>query len=471
MTLQKKVAASFGVLILVMVLYGGYSVLRQRAMLLGESHERARVLVDTLAEMAREPLVSRQFDVLERHVDSLLTHPDVRYARILNDEGRVVADTQRDRQGWVYTRPLVPIAQELYEGHDLAVAAFIAVQGATGARVFGRAEVGVSLERARRRVYSSTVVLVAVLAAQLALGVAFGWFLQVQVVRPLHGLAGTLAVSAPNVAGQHIPTPRHAAAEIRTVTEAINSMRSRLERFYDDEREQQRLRTLGEISVSLAHEIRNPLEAVGGAVEVLRRSPAITADHLRFLDIIREEVDNLNRYVSEFLRYGRFDARDEGACDLRRLTDEAILLVSPLLHRRHIEPRVIHPPQPVTVWVSADQMKRVLVNLLMNAIDVTPERGTIETHVTEIAGRARVEVRDAGPGIPDALLEEVFEPYVTTKQHGAGLGLSLCRTIVERHAGRIGLDNNPAGGARAWVELPLHATPAATPAEAQKKDS
>jgi signal transduction histidine kinase len=453
--LQTKVGIAFGVMIVLMVAHGGYNIARQRAIMHEESRERASVLVSTLTEMAAESLVTRHFDRLERQVDSLLTHSDVRFARVIDNSGRIVADTNRERQGWVLTHTNDLTRRYRETGADLILEQPITIASGGETRVFGRAEVGLSLQRAQERSQRTTMILLIVLLVQVAVGVVFGTYLHLQVVNPLDAIVYAVESLAPGVEGEKIPYPRRAAGEIVTVTKAINTMRSRLEHFHREEHERQRLRTLGEISVSLAHEIRNPLEAVSGAVEVLRRIHGTGDEHLQFLDIIHEEVANLNHYVSEFLRYGRFDIPDEKIWDLRILAEDAVLLVSPLSSQRKILLTVQQESPSVPVHVSGDQVKRVLVNLLMNAVEACSEGNEIVVSIDRVDGMGLVHVDDNGPGISQSIKQDLFAPFVTTKDHGAGLGLAICKTVIDHHGGDLTVEDGRGGGVRASITLPV----------------
>ncbi len=454
MSLRTKVGIVFGIMVVLMVVHGGYSIARQRSIMEEENRERAGVLVGTLSEMALDSLVARHFDRLERQVDSMLTHADVRFARVIDGAGRIVADTRRERQGWVLTRSN-RLAGYRQVGADVTIDAPIILTADGQQRRIGTVELGMSLLRVRERSLRTTLVLLLVLLVQIAVGVVFGVYLQVQVVRPLAAVAHGVESLLPGQDNASIPAPRRAAREIRTVSLAINGMRSRLEHYYREEREQQRLRTLGEISVSLAHEIRNPLEAVGGAVEVLRTMTGAGEKRDQFYDIITEEVTNLNRYVSEFLRYGRFDIPDEEPWDLRALADDAVLLVSPLCMQRQIRLEVYHSEEPIPVTVSADQIKRVLVNLLMNAIEACSFGDEVSVY-TEVSGtNGGIRIEDNGPGVDQTVAHHLFDPFVTTKDRGAGLGLAICRTIVDHHQGSISVGNRDVGGVCASVVIPL----------------
>lgn len=455
MSLQSKVSAAFLFVMTVMLVHGGYNLWGQRRLMQTESAERARVLVSTLAEMSLDPLVSGHFDRLERQVDSLLTHSDVLEARVVNSAGRVVADTNRSAQGWIHTSVTDDSMGLDFTDMDTVLLASAPI--ASDGLQFGRAEVAVSLDKFHQRMQQTTAVLFVALVAQLSIGISFGLFINSQVIRPLRSVSDALGSSKPDAEGQPIRTPRGATPEIRNVAEAIESMRGRLETYYREERDQQRLRTLGEISISLAHEIRNPLEAVSGAVELIGRDPEISENQTRFLKIIREEVDNLNRYVSEFTQYGKFDMSSETVFDMRELIDDTMLLIAPMAQQRRVFVEVRHTDTSLSIRASRSHIKRVVVNLLMNALEACSHDDTVAITTGLDKATASVLIRDTGPGLPDALARHLFDPFVTSKEHGLGLGLALCKGIIEQHRGDISISNIEGGGVQARIALPLFA--------------
>ncbi len=123
------------------------------------------------------------------------------------------------------------------------------------------------------------------------------------------------------------------------------------------------------------------------------------------------------------------------------------------------------PPQPVMLNVDPDQLRQVLLNLILNALDVLPQGGAISTELAqqESDGRLNLRVRDNGPGIESKEMDRIFGPFFSTHESGTGIGLPICRQIIEQHSGQITVENNAAGGALFTVSLPHIADEQETP--------
>lgn len=453
MSLQTKVTVAFLAFFSIVLLHGVYTLVGQRRLLQNETRERALVLASMLAEMSLDPLLSGHFDRLERQVDSLEAHSGVLFARIINRNGRIVADTNRGNQGWIRTgfaeeSPLFRLSSNSKSLNARAPIVF-------GTTVLGYAEVDLSLDFLNRRLGQTSFVLILALVALIAVAVAFGLYLHIQVLRPLQRVSDTLITDETREITGLIHLRRGVAREIRTVASAIDSMRSRLETYYREEQAVQRLRTLGEISVSLAHEIRNPLEAVSGAVEMIRRAPETSEHQEKFLAIIREEVDVLNRYVSEFTQYGRFDLASETIFALDDLVEDVMVLVTPLAQQQAIHLRAKRSDPGLTICASRSHIKRVLVNVLMNAIEACSQGDGIELRTAGDCDIAVITVDDSGSGVPEAIIDHVFDPFVSSRDHGLGLGLALCRSLLECYNGSISLQNRDPQGVRVCIRIPL----------------
>jgi len=232
----------------------------------------------------------------------------------------------------------------------------------------------------------------------------------------------------------------------------------------------ERLSGLGQMSAQIAHELRNPLNAIDGAAQYLRRRLAGDAEVAEYAGLIGEEVQRVNRFVAELLHVSRPAEPQFAPVNVSRLLREAAQKAA--LARGLPEGAValdLAPDLPV-LDVDAAMITEALENLLQNAFDAggsAPVELASRFEGTGGEGTIAVEVRDRGCGIPPDQLEEVLRPFVTTKPTGTGLGLVVVTRAVEQHRARFLLATREGGGTVATIRFPVRRT-AADPAPAER---
>jgi signal transduction histidine kinase len=226
---------------------------------------------------------------------------------------------------------------------------------------------------------------------------------------------------------------------------------------YARQREKERLAVLGEMAAGLAHEIRNPLGAIKGAAQFL--DPSQDRPESKFLKVIVDEVDRLNRVVSQFLDYSKPSVAQFSSFDLGALVEKTIELMRPGL-RTEIKIEVLPYRSSVFVMGSAEQIQQVLINLIQNAqnaladVDEGVIRVNLLTHRDLSYPEVSLVVEDNGRGIKKENLDKLFIPFFTTSPSGTGLGLSISHKIVESHRGRFEVVSEEGRFTRVSVILP-----------------
>jgi len=219
----------------------------------------------------------------------------------------------------------------------------------------------------------------------------------------------------------------------------------------------QKLSALGELSASLAHEIKNPLGSIRGTAEILLDEFPAGHPKREFAEILLKEVERLNRTVSEILRYSRGQAgaiSDRPGEPLNEVVERVERLLGAHLRKKQVSLASAMCPEAARILVDGGKLSQVFLNIILNAIDALPQGGRIRVAITAPPGEIRTVFCDNGPGVPGERRQEVFKPFVSGKEHGTGLGLSISRRIVEGFGGRIELTDAEDGGACFSVVLP-----------------
>jgi signal transduction histidine kinase len=223
----------------------------------------------------------------------------------------------------------------------------------------------------------------------------------------------------------------------------------------------EKMAVLGTFASGLAHEVRNPLNSIGLQLSILDRrigrcEPALGKEMAELTTVIREEVKRLDGLVGDFLLFSRADRIQYHEADLEQLIDEVVHLLRPEARAEGVTIRRQRAGDPIPpARMDGEKMKQVVMNLLRNAVEAMPDGGVVTLESGLVDGRARLVVRDTGPGLPVGV--DVFQLFVTTKPKGTGLGLSIVQQIVLQHGGDIvAAPSEPGQGACFTVTLPVH---------------
>jgi signal transduction histidine kinase len=215
------------------------------------------------------------------------------------------------------------------------------------------------------------------------------------------------------------------------------------------------LAQLGQLAASLAHEIKNPLAGISGAIQVIRDGMLSDNPHREVIREILAQINRLDDAVKDLLVYARPRRPVLTSCNLAAVVDRVVKMHLGVSHLRGMQVRVTAPPDLPAVPVDAGQFEQLLVNLLFNAAHASPKDSHIDIALKAVNGRVCLTVTDYGHGMDDQTCDRAFEPFFTTKAKGTGLGLPICTKIVEAHGGTLKLQSRIHCGTRAIVELPI----------------
>jgi two-component system sensor histidine kinase PilS (NtrC family) len=236
-------------------------------------------------------------------------------------------------------------------------------------------------------------------------------------------------------------------------------------------RRQDRLAALGKMAAGIAHEIRNPLAAMRGSVQLLRSELELSDDHDSLMRIVLRESDRLNGIINDFLAYARPSPLRISPIDINSLVEETVTL---LRHSPEVKPGHkirVQADQPVlSMQADSNQIKQVIWNLSRNAIQAMPNSGELEIRLTQLPDK-RVQIRllDTGCGLSQTQLDQLFEPFSSEREGGTGLGMAIVYQIVQDHRGTIEVKNREdetgIKGAEIILTLPQLELPEQLPAE------
>ncbi len=290
------------------------------------------------------------------------------------------------------------------------------------------------------------------------IGVRIGF----EITRPLNALLkGTREMARDNL---QYRIPRDRDDEIGLLIESFNQMAQDLVENRRKRLEAEQIAAWREIARRLAHEIKNPLTPIQLAVQQIRdkysgNDPAYQKFVTNCTEIVTEEVENLRSLVQEFANFARMPSLSLSPSDLNECVHNVVRLYPDA--RIHLD---LEENQPA-LELDAEQMRRVLINLIENGLDASGKNGQIEICTRTSGDTAMLSVIDSGPGVPLKDRVRIFQPYVSTKESGMGLGLAVVHNIIEDHGGHISVTDAPTGGAQFDLQLPIPDQAIAQPEE------
>ncbi|HET6515713.1 MAG TPA: ATP-binding protein [Thermodesulfovibrionales bacterium] len=293
-----------------------------------------------------------------------------------------------------------------------------------------------------------------------AIGTGIAIFLSLRYTEPIHEVVDAARKVAAGDLDLNLPVDRK--DEIGELTESFNFMVQRLrenKRLEERLREAEHLSAVGQLSRSIAHEIRNPLNFISLSIDHIGtkyrpEQDDVAKDFVTLVSGIKHEIHRLNKLVTDFLDYGR-----PLKLNLRRMP------INPLLHdivgiikakadseRVVIDEDCAFSPD---VTIDPELIKTCIMNVVLNAFQAMPEGGTLRIRTGRDNGKFFLSVSDTGKGVPRENLSRIFEPFYTTKSDGLGLGLATTKRIIEEHQGKIDFQSGEGKGSTVMITLPL----------------
>jgi signal transduction histidine kinase len=285
--------------------------------------------------------------------------------------------------------------------------------------------------------------------------------LSYQILRPVKRLVEATERVADGDLNQEIPVK--SGDELGNLTRSFNRMIRRLKEIQRELILSEKLISMGRLSAGVAHEIKNPLNAMKGAIVYLQRRKADDPLICEYTQLILEEIERLDRFATEFLYFARQSSPKLVLTNLNELIQNTLTLFEAELRQKGICLMENFDDSLPALQIDSHQMEQVLINLLLNAMDAMPVGGNLELSTTikrygegiESLMKAQIKVEDQGIGIPQEHLANVFDLFFSTKEDGTGLGLPISFGIVENHGGSLRIQSQEGIGTQVIIELPI----------------
>lgn len=417
-----------------------------------------RVSIDQLTA----PAVSEE-DRLRGYVESL-KKTGIREVSIVGEDMGIIDSTDPKAIGRMSRIKLPPeklvinatFGEETPGGRSKDLVIPVTVGGDTMGYIHVRMRIEDFTQTIRKNLYLRFLSTLLIFSLGLVLAVS----ISSHYVRPVEELARAAEKVAAGDLSQELPV--HGKDEVGRLTRSFNEMIAKLRQNRELEervRESQYLSQLGRLSSGVAHEIRNPLNFIGLAVDHLDaltegRTPEAGSEKRQVIGRIKDEIHRLNELVTNFITYGRPQEIRPAPVRIPEIVDSILRMAEGRMRDQRIRCQVDFREGP-QVMADPDMIRRAVLNIVVNAIDAMPGGGDLRvTAGPREGGGHALRIEDTGTGIAEKDREKIFEPYFTTKPSGLGLGLVLTRKIVEAHGGEIVVDSEPGKGTRIQILLP-----------------
>lgn len=335
-----------------------------------------------------------------------------------------------------------------------------------GRKVIGVLNLNFSLDDTTRRLReSSQFFMLSTAALILLLSGGISLILLRFVKRPIQEMAEKMErVEEGDFSVRLIP---RSTDEMGSLARSFNSMvdnlegaRKELEQYHFRQMERaDRLASIGEMATGIAHEIKNPLAGIGGAISVLADDFDPADERRQIIGEVLEQIARLDKTATDLLYFGKPGTPEFAYADINALVKKTLFFIA-----QHPEAKNIHRVKELTrdlpaVWVDEKQIQQVLFNVTINAIQSMKDGGTLSVFTDALfrdgVELVRVLIADSGGGIAEEELENIFIPFHTTKTQGTGLGLPICRRLLEQHGGAIRVESRLGEGTTFTIELPV----------------
>jgi signal transduction histidine kinase len=446
----------------------------QRTLLLTQMAERAKAginLMELSVTGALYRLDTFRLETIAREAKAL---PNVDYAYIFDDKGRIVGDFHED-QRQLFSTFTDELGRKIVQSNEIVVnLAYdkgildISKPVHLGNQKLGGIRLGFNLNPLIEEMRRVALRAVWISTAIFLIGLAIIFVITMRMAKPIERL--TVAAKRIEEGDLQYRVSIHRDDEIGSLASAFDQMAERLmqreaelKQSQDTLRRADRLSSLGLLTAGLAHEIRNPLVAIRTFTQLLPERYNDAEFREGFQGLALKEVDRICGLINDLLSFARPSRPNIAEENLNEVVDGIARILETEAKEKGVEiVRDFWPDLP-RIWIDREQMKQVFMNLILNAIQAMRDGGSLfistRLHPRDESGQSgsflQVEIRDTGVGIPEENLEHIFDPFFTSKDEGSGLGLSISHQIVQEHGGYIVVESKVGKGTSFFINLPV----------------
>jgi signal transduction histidine kinase len=255
--------------------------------------------------------------------------------------------------------------------------------------------------------------------------------------------------------------------EFRQLSISLNNMTQELERnlekiqelYYQQLQRADRLASVGELASSIAHEIKNPLAGISGAIQILSKEFSKGEREKEIFDEILKQINRVNKTIGDLLSFSKPSPLVIGVSNINKVIKDTLILVEQQAKQNNVLTELNLDPDIPNTEFDEKKIQQALLNLMLNAVQAMPDGGKMsvlsKAYFLNTRDYLLIQVKDTGPGIPQEYLSKIFDPFFTTKPNGTGLGLAIVKRIINEHAGKISVESAPAKGTTFTIELPV----------------
>ena len=451
------------------LIYGIFFSYQSKTALMDEFVTRGNSLLKNLALNAEVEILIENREALNSLAENLLQEKDVRSVKIIGDNEQVLVDIAKPGQLRNEHKETMSVYvskgsdQNISDRFTLSLSERNSGQPERDMKemigyieaVFSKKGIFDTIDAMRRNMF------LAALAATV-LGCIIALYYSRSIVKPVRRLASATTRIARGDWESKLPID--SMDEVGQLTESFNKMsgsliekRKELEATYKELSKQERMAEIGNFSMMIAHELKNPLGIIKGAIDIIAKEGVKAEVSRTMMGYIQDEVKRLNRLVEDFLSFARPNPAHKSFVDINHVVNKIVNLIPlPEFKEKEITLTVQLAEDIAEVNVDEHQIYQAIVNIFNNAIQAIPQEGEITVKTESRPNGILITIMDTGVGIGDEEKEKVFEPFFTKKQSGTGLGLAVVRKIIDNHKGEITITAREGGGTIFSVGLPIN---------------